>query len=297
MVESKKASDYVFRILNTFFLSLLTLACLYPCLYVLFASFSDPVQLYTGSKVLLWPRGFSLNAFVLVFRNPNIWRAYLNTLIYVVSGTAVGLLLSILGAFVLSRKTFPGQKFFMTMVIITMFFGGGLIATYIVMRTYGLVNTIWSQILIGSMSTYNMIMVMSYFRSIPDSLEESAELDGASEWTILWKIFVPLSVPVIAVVALYFIVAKWNNWMTSAIYLTNRQYYSLQLILKEILISGNEEAAGMNTGVSGGAADYQAYSEAVKYATIVVSTLPVLCVYPFLQKYFMKGVMLGAIKG
>lgn len=297
MVESKKASDYVFRILNTLFLSLLTLACLYPCLYVLFASFSDPVQLYIGSKILLWPRGFSLNAFVLVFRNPNIWRAYLNTLLYVVSGTAIGLLLSILGAFVLSRKTFPGQKFFMTMVIITMFFGGGLIATYIVMRAYGLVNTIWSQILIGSMSTYNMIMVMSYFRSIPDSLEESAELDGASEWTILWKIFVPLSIPVIAVVALYFIVAKWNNWMTSAIYLTNRQYYSLQLFLKEVLISGNEQAVGMNPSVSGGAADYQAYSEAVKYATIVVSTLPVLCVYPFLQKYFMKGVMLGAIKG
>ena len=297
MVESKKASDYVFRILNTLFLSLLTLACLYPCLYVLFASFSDPVQLYIGSKILLWPRGFSPNAFVLVFRNPNIWRAYLNTLLYVVSGTAIGLLLSILGAFVLSRKTFPGQKFFMTMVIITMFFGGGLIATYIVMRAYGLVNTIWSQILIGSMSTYNMIMVMSYFRLIPDSLEESAELDGASEWTILWKIFVPLSIPVIAVVALYFIVAKWNNWMTSAIYLTNRQYYSLQLLLKEILISGNEQAAGMNPSVSGGAADYQAYSEAVKYATIVVSTLPVLCVYPFLQKYFMKGVMLGAIKG
>lgn len=297
MVESKKASDYVFRILNTLFLSLLTLACLYPCLYVLFASFSDPVQLYIGSKILLWPRGFSPNAFVLVFRNPNIWRTYLNTLLYVVSGTAIGLLLSILGAFVLSRKTFPGQKFFMTMVIITMFFGGGLIATYIVMRAYGLVNTIWSQILIGSMSTYNMIMVMSYFRSIPDSLEESAELDGASEWTILWKIFVPLSIPVIAVVALYFIVTKWNNWMTSAIYLTNRQYYSLQLLLKEILISGNEQAAGMNPSVSGGAADYQAYSEAVKYATIVVSTLPVLCVYPFLQKYFMKGVMLGAIKG
>lgn len=297
MVESKKASDYVFRILNTLFLSLLTLACLYPCLYVLFASFSDPVQLYIGSKILLWPRGFSPNAFVLVFRNPNIWRAYLNTLLYVVSGTAIGLLLSILGAFVLSRKTFPGQKFFMTMVIITMFFGGGLIATYIVMRAYGLVNTIWSQILIGSMSTYNMIMVMSYFRSIPDSLEESAELDGASEWTILWKIFVPLSIPVIAVVALYFIVAKWNNWMTSAIYLTNREYYSLQLFLKEVLISGNEQAAGMNPSVSGGAADYQAYSEAVKYATIVVSTLPVLCVYPFLQKYFMKGVMLGAIKG
>ena len=254
-------------------------------------------RFYTGSKILLWPRGFSFNAFAIVFRNPNIWRSYLNTIIYVSSGTGVGLILSILGAFVLSRRFFPGQRFFMSMVIITMFFGGGLIATYMVMRVYNLVNTIWSQILIGSMSTYNMIMIMSYFRTIPDSLEESAALDGANDWTVLWKIYVPLSVPVIAVVALYFIVAKWNNWMTSAIYLTNRDLYSLQLILKEILLSGNEEIAGMSATVSGGAADYQAYSEAVKYATIVVSTLPVLCVYPFLQKYFVKGVMLGAIKG
>lgn len=297
MVESKRGSDLIFRSLNTLLLTLLTLACLYPCLYVVFASFSDPVQLYTGSKILLWPRGFSFNAFAIVFRNPNIWRSYLNTIIYVSSGTGVGLILSILGAFVLSRRFFPGQRFFMSMVIITMFFGGGLIATYMVMRVYNLVNTIWSQILIGSMSTYNMIMIMSYFRTIPDSLEESAALDGANDWTVLWKIYVPLSVPVIAVVALYFIVAKWNNWMTSAIYLTNRDLYSLQLILKEILLSGNEEIAGMSATVSGGAADYQAYSEAVKYATIVVSTLPVFCVYPFLQKYFVKGVMLGAIKG
>ena len=149
----------------------------------------------------------------------------------------------------------------------------------------------------GSASTYNTIMILSYFRSIPESLEESAFLDGADEWIILWKIYLPLSVPVIAVVSLYFIVAKWNNWMTSAIYLTRRDYYSLQLILKEILISGNSELAGMKSEVSGGGADYQAYSEAVKYATIVVSTLPVLCIYPFLQKYFIKGVMLGAIKG
>lgn len=297
MVESKRAADLVFRILNTLILTLLTLVCLYPCLYVLFASFSDPVQLYTGSKILLWPRGFSFNAFAIVFRNPNIWKAYLNTIVYVASGTALGLFLSILGAFVLSRKIFPGQRFFMGMIILTMFFGGGLIATYMVMRAYDLVNTFWSQILIGSMSTYNMIMVMSYFRTIPDSLEESATLDGANDWTVLWKIYVPLSVPVIAVVALYFIVAKWNDWMTSAIYLTNRDLYSLQLILKEILLSGNEEVAGLNAAASGGAADYQAYSEAVKYATIIVSTLPVLCVYPFLQKYFVKGVMLGAIKG
>ena len=297
MVESKKLIDYLFECVNLLLLTLLTICCLYPCLYVLWASLSEPVQLYTGSKVLLWPRGFNTGAFMLVFKNPNIWMGYRNTLLYVVAGTALGMLLCILGAFVLSRSRFPGQSFFMTVLIITMFFGGGLIPTYVVMQSYGLLNTVWSQILLGSMSTYNLILVMSYFRSIPESLEESAHLDGASDWVTLWKIYVPLSVPSLAVVALYFIVAKWNNWMTSAIYLTKRSLFSLQLILKEILISGNTEAAGMENSVSGGAADYQAYSEAVKYATIVVSTLPVLCVYPFLQKYFMKGIMLGAIKG
>ena len=297
MVESNKFTDYLFECVNLLLLTLLTICCLYPCLYVLWASLSEPVQLYTGSKVLLWPRGFNTGAFMLVFKNPNIWMGYRNTLLYVVAGTALGMLLCILGAFVLSRSRFPGQSFFMTVLIITMFFGGGLIPTYVVMQSYGLLNTVWSQILLGSMSTYNLILVMSYFRSIPESLEESAHLDGASDWVTLWKIYVPLSVPSLAVVALYFIVAKWNNWMTSAIYLTKRSLFSLQLILKEILISGNTEAAGMENSVSGGAADYQAYSEAVKYATIVVSTLPVLCVYPFLQKYFMKGIMLGAIKG
>ena len=297
MVESKKFTDYLFECVNLLLLTLLTICCLYPCLYVLWASLSEPVQLYTGSKILLWPRGFNTGAFMLVFKNPNIWMGYRNTLLYVVAGTALGMLLCILGAFVLSRSRFPGQSFFMTVLIITMFFGGGLIPTYVVMQSYGLLNTVWSQILLGSISTYNLILVMSYFRSIPESLEESAHLDGASDWVTLWKIYVPLSVPSLAVVALYFIVAKWNNWMTSAIYLTKRSLFSLQLILKEILISGNTEAAGMENSVSGGAADYQAYSEAVKYATIVVSTLPVLCVYPFLQKYFMKGIMLGAIKG
>jgi len=297
MVESKRFSDHLYQWIIILILSLLTLACLYPCLYVLWASFSNPVLLYTGSKILLWPRGFSCDAFLLVFRNPNIWNGYRNTLLYVVAGSAVGLLLSVLGAYVLSRKRFPGQQVLMMLLIITMFFGGGLIPTYIIMKSYGLVNSIWSQILLGSMSTYNLILVMSYFRSIPDSMEESARLDGANDWLVLWAIFIPLSIPMIAVVALYFIVAKWNNWMTSAIYLTRRDLFSLQLILKEILISGNTETAGLNTSVSGGAADYQAYSDAVKYATIVVSTLPVLCVYPFLQKYFMKGIMLGAIKG
>ena len=297
MVESKKLIDYLFECVNLLLLTLLTICCLYPCLYVLWASLSEPVQLYTGSKILLWPRGFNTGAFMLVFKNPNIWMGYRNTLLYVVAGTALGMLLCILGAFVLSRSRFPGQSFFMTVLIITMFFGGGLIPTYVVMQSYGLLNTVWSQILLGSMSTYNLILVMSYFRSIPESLEESAHLDGASDWVTLWKIYVPLSVPSLAVVALYFIVAKWNNWMTSAIYLTKRSLFSLQLILKEILISGNTEAAGMENSVSGGAADYQAYSEAVKYATIIASTIPVLCVYPFLQKYFMKGIMLGAIKG
>ena len=296
--ESRKLSYKIANGVIMFIMILLMLITIYPLYYTICASFSDARALLRNNDLLLKPlEPFTLDGYKAVFSNPSIVKSFGNTVFYVVVGTAISMALTIAGAFVVSRSYFLPRNVMMKGMLFTMFFGGGLIPTYVVMQSYGLLNTVWSQILLGSMSTYNLILVMSYFRSIPESLEESAHLDGASDWVTLWKIYVPLSVPSLAVVALYFIVAKWNNWMTSAIYLTKRSLFSLQLILKEILISGNTEAAGMENSVSGGAADYQAYSEAVKYATIVVSTLPVLCVYPFLQKYFMKGIMLGAIKG
>ena len=179
------------------------------------------------------------------------------------------------------------------MITITMFFGGGLIPTYLIVVSLGLVNTRWAMILPGLLSTYNIIMMMTYFRGIPASLEESARIDGANDWVILIKIMIPLALPVIAVIALYIIVANWNSYIPATIYLRDRKLFPLQVILREILISGTSNLDTETSGYD----NFSAYSEAVKYATIIASTIPVLCIYPFLQRFFVKGVMLGAIKG
>ena len=293
MVESKTVGDRIFVVVNYLVLSLILLLTLYPCWYVVVASVSNPVQLYAGSKFMVWPRGFSMQAYGIIMKHAMLWKSYGNTLLYVSLSTVLGLTLTILGAFVLSRKYLPGRNGLMMMVTITMFFSGGLIPSYLVNVQLGLVNTIWAMVLPGAISTYNMIMVLTYFRGIPDSLEESARIDGANEFTILTRIIVPLSLPVIAVIALYIIVANWNSYIPATIYLRDRELYPLQVILREILISGSSNLDQMTSGYD----DFAAYSEAVKYATIIVSTLPVLVVYPFLQRFFVKGVMLGAIKG
>ena len=293
MVESKTIWDRLFTVFNYTLLTLILLLTLYPCWYVVAASVSDPVKLYAGSKFMLWPRGFSLQAYDIIMDHAMLWKSYSNTLIYVSVSTVLGLTLTILGAFVLSRKYLPGKNAMLMMVTITMFFGGGLIPSYLVNVKLGLVNTRWAMILPGAISTYNMIMMLTYFRGIPDSLEESARIDGANELIILTWIVIPLSLPVIAVISLYIIVSHWNSYIAATIYLRDRELYPLQVILREILISGSSNLDQMTSGYD----DFAAYSEAVKYATIIVSTLPVLAIYPFLQRFFVKGVMLGAIKG
>jgi len=293
MVESKTIWDRLFTVANYVLLSLILLLTLYPCWYVVVASVSDPVKLYAGSKFMIWPRGFSVQAYEIIVKHAMLWKSYGNTLIYVSAATVLGLTLTTLGAFVLSRKYLPGKNAMMMMVTITMFFGGGLIPSYLVNVELGLVNNRWAMIIPGAISTYNMIMMLTYFRGIPDSLEESARIDGANELVILTRIVIPLSLPVIAVISLYIIVAHWNSYMHATIYLRDRDLFPLQVILREILISGSSNLDQMTSGYD----DFAAYSEAVKYATIIVSTLPVLAIYPFLQRFFVKGVMLGAIKG
>ena len=293
MVESKSWGDRAFTIINYAILIIITILTLYPCWYVVMASCSDPVQLYNGSKLLLWPRGFSLEAYGIILEHAMLWKSYGNTLIYVGASSLIGLSLTILGSYVLSRQYMPGKGIILGMITVTMFFGGGLIPTYLVVVALGLVDTRWSMILPSVISTYNMIMMMTYFRDIPQSLEESARIDGANDWTILIRIMLPLALPVIAVIALYIIVANWNSYIPATIYLRNRELYPLQVILREILISGTSNLDTETAGYD----NFSAYSEAVKYATIIASTLPVLCVYPFLQRFFVKGVMLGAIKG
>lgn len=299
MVKSNTIGDRVFTVINTSILLFLTLMALYPCLYVLFASVSNPMELYTAeSKILLYPKGFSFAAYDIVLGNANIWRGYRNTLIYVLLGTSVSVFLTSLGGYVLSRRYLPGRKFFIVLITITMFFGGGLIPTFLVVRYLGMLDTIWAMVFPSAINTFNMILMMSFFRSIPDSMEESAKIDGANDWSIFSRIMVPLALPVIAVITLFCIVGVWNSYIPPTIYLRNRILFPLQVILREILLSNVDSSLGVSTSTSaGGYADVQAYTESVKYAVIIVSIVPLLCVYPFIQKYFIKGIMLGAVKG
>ena len=274
MVEYKTPADQIFNFVNVLLLTFLTLITLYPCAYVLFASVSDPVQLYNGSKLLLYPRGFSLTSYKVVLENQMIWRSYLNTIIYAITGTALSVFLTIIGGYVLSRTYLPGRRAVMLMLTITMFFGGGLIPTYLVVRSLGMLDSIWALILPSAVGTYNLILVKTYFLSMPAGLEEAARIDGANDWTILWRIMAPLAMPVIAVITLYCIVGSWHSYIPPTIYLRTRSLFPLQVILREILLSGDTSSMNMSTGVSGGFSDFEAYSEAVKFATIVVSTVP-----------------------
>lgn len=293
MVYKKTIGSVLFDMVNAIVLILLMIVTLYPFLYVVFSSVSDAKELVAHSGLLIKPVGFSWAAYEAVIKNDMIWLGYRNTLFYVIVGTAFNIIMTSMGAYVLSRKDFLWKNVLTTMVVITMFFGGGLIPTYLLMQKLGFVNSVWALIIPGAISTWNLIIMRTSFSSIPASLEESAKMDGANDFTILFKIIIPLSLPVIAVMVLYYGVAHWNSWFSAMIYLRKRELYPLQLILREILVDSRTE--GMMTDVS--ILEKQYMSETIKHATIVVSTLPILCSYPYLQKYFVKGVMIGALKG
>jgi putative aldouronate transport system permease protein len=266
---------------------------LYPLLYVLFASLSDSAQLL-ANKGLLWkPVGFSLEAYKSVLANPGIATGFRNTLFILVFGVIVNLFMTALGAYVLSRKNVMWNKVFMFFIVFTMFFGGGLIPLYLVVKGVGLLDTLWSTILPFAISTFNLIIMRTSFMGIPDSLEESAKIDGANHFTILFRIIIPLSMPVIAVMILYYAVDKWNGWFYASVFIKSRELFPLQLVLREILIANSTES--MSAGASAG--DRFQIGETIKYATIMVATIPILCIYPFLQRFFVKGVMVGSLKG
>lgn len=293
MIERKTKGEYVFDILNHLILFLLAVVCLYPMLYVLFASLSNPAELSRSGGLLLYPKGIQFDSYAAVFQNEDIVSGYMNTIFYVVVGTFLNIILTILGAYVLSRKNFVLRGFFMFMITFTMFVSGGLVPGYLLVKDIGLLNSRWALVLPVAINTYNLIMTRTFFNTIPDALEEAAKIDGASHFKILFVIMVPLAVPIIAVIALYYGVSHWNSWFNAMIYLNNRSKFPLQLILREILILSQTES--MMEGST--SIDRQSIAENIKYATIVVATVPILCVYPLLQKYFAKGVMIGAIKG
>ncbi|MFC5613754.1 carbohydrate ABC transporter permease [Metabacillus niabensis] len=289
----KTLGERLFDYVNILFLVSLSIITLYPLLYILFASVSDPTYVAQNRGIMLAPKDFTLEAYTLVFKNPMIVTSYLNTLFYVVIGTTLNIFLTSLGAYALSRKNVMWANLIMFMIVFTMFFEGGLIPSYLLVSELNMIDTRWALIFPTAVSAFNLIIMRTAFQGIPASLEESARIDGANDFTILFKIILPLSLPVVSVMILFYGVYHWNSWFPAMIYLQDRELFPVQLILREILIAN--DTSSMTSGV--GTVDAIPIGETVKYATIVVATLPILCLYPFLQKYFVKGVMIGGIKG
>ena len=267
---------------------------LYPLIYVLFASVSDPAALMRHQGLLLAPLGIHWDAYQLVFENPILLTSYLNTIFYVVAGTALSLVLTTLGAYGLSRRNLKWGTLLMMIIIFTMWFSGGMIPYFLNVSNLGMQNTRLALILPKAIATYNLIVMRTSFQSLPESLEESAKIDGANDFTIMLRIALPLSMPVVAVMILFYASAQWNAWFDAMLFINNRELFPLQLILREILVLNSTDS--MMAG-SAAQSDQIQIGETIKYATVIVATVPILCIYPFLQKYFVKGVMIGAVKG
>lgn len=288
-------SRKIFNVCNVLFMCALIVVTLYPLAYVVLASFSESAKLMAHDGLLLKPAGFSLAAYKNVFHNPNILTGYKNTLIILVCGTTLNLFLTSMTAYVLSRKNVLLNSFFSIMIVFTMFFSGGMIPTYLLVKSLGITDTYLALLLPSAISTYNLIIMRTGFAAIPDSLEESAKIDGARHITIFWKIILPLAKPTVAVILLYYGVSHWNSWFNAMMYLPRRRdLRPLQLVLRSILIESD-----VNCMLDGniGSGDVESVAETIKYAVIVVSTVPILAIYPFVQKYFVKGIMIGAVKG
>ena len=295
MVSKKSVSGRIFDTCNYIFLMLLAIVCLYPMYHVLIGSFSDPVQLTRHYGAILSPLGFSLEGYKVVFNNPNIWSGYANTLFYVVVGTIARMLFTLVGAYLLSRKDFVIRKFITFMMVFTMYFSGGMIPSFLVVKLLGLYNTRAAIILPTLISTWNMIIMKTALQAVPDALEESARLDGANDLIILFQILVPVVKATIAVIALYYVVGEWNSWFNAMIYLRDNSKRPLQLFLREILVNNQmTESMDIDPDIL---ERKQGLADVLKYSLILVSTVPVLCVYPFAQKYFVQGVMIGSLKG
>ena len=288
MLKPGKA-ERVGSAINIAVLCILTFITLYPFAYVVFASFSDPVVFMKHEGMLLSPVSFSLKAYRQVFTNPTIYVGYANTIFYVAVGTLVNILMTTTAAYVLSRKQLLLRRPILLMFIFTMYFNGGLIPNYLLIQKLGLINNRLSLIIPVAVSTYNLLIMISGFESIPVALEESARIDGANDLTILFRVIFPLAKPTIMVIMLYYAVGHWNSWFNAMIYLRDSAKMPLQIFLRDILT--RNQMGAMNAG-----SDIEDIGITIKYATIIVSTLPILCIYPFIQKHFVKGVMIGAVK-
>jgi len=286
----------VFLFVNGIIMILFAAVCLIPVLHVFNSSLSDPYALSLSQGLVLWPKGFSLEGYKAVLRAKDIWRGYGNTIMYVVLQTVLGVLFTSLGAYALSREKLMLKNPIMLMISFTMMFSGGLIPTYLLMNKLGLLETIWAVVIPGCISPMNLVIMRTFFTSIPKSLEESAKLDGAGHWRILFQIYYPLAKASLAVVALFIAVAQWNSYFGAMIYLSqSRELWPLQLVLKELIatVSGAQVLAGEGMA----SIDTVLLTKVMNNAVIVAGSLPIFLLYPFMQKYFVKGVMIGSLKG
>ena len=288
------ASDRIFYAINGVLVGLFTLIVLIPLIYVVSASFSSADAVSAG-RVRLWPVDFSLEGYQAVFKNKMIGTAYLNTFFYTIAGTIINLIMTMIAAYPLARRNLPGKPFFMFLFTLTMLFSGGTIPTYIQMINLGLLNTRWAMLLPGAVSVYNMIIARTFIQNIPEELYEAASIDGCNDFVFFRRMVLPLSKTLLSVLTLYYAVSHWNAYFDAFLYLSDRELYPLQVILREILIAskiGAEEVLDDATLTA-----KQGLADLLKYSLIIVSSLPVLVLYPFIKRYFAKGVMLGALKG
>ena len=278
--------EQIFKVFNYLFLTALALVCLYPFWHVTMASFSDSDALIAHTGLLLWPIEFTKTAYERVFANPNVLTGYISTFKLLIFGVSWQMVMTVLGAYVLSRREFMLRRPLMLAITFTMFFSGGMIPTYLNIQDLGLKGGIWAIIIPFAINTYYLIILRTSFESLPESLLEAAKIDGAGQVTLLLKIVLPLSKATLAVITMYYGVAMWNSWFWASQLIGDRTQMPLSVVLRDILI--NSQMQQMDSGVTN--------AEAIKYALIVVATVPILCVYPFVQRYFTQGVMIGAVK-
>lgn len=285
-----KFGDLLMDVIIYSILFLLALICLYPVWYVLAASFTNGTELALHPGFLLWPENFTVNAYKLVADNPLVITSFFNSIKILLVGLPINIVLTVMCGYFLACNGMMWKKPVAGMILFTMFFGGGMIPAYLNVRELGLYDTIWALVLPGAMSVYNSIICKTAIEAVPDSLRESAYLDGANDFQVIFKVILPLIKATLAVLLLYYGVGHWNSWFGASIYIKENENLPIQNILRGILLMNQQLDSSSSD-------DYNAYAETIKYAIIVVSTFPILCVYPFLQKYFAKGAMIGAVKG
>lgn len=288
----RSRGSLLFDVCNIALMLLLVFFTLYPVYYLIVVSLSDGIAVSKGT-VYWWPSNPNLGAYKVLLGDSSIIRAYGNTLLYTSAGTLVNMIMTVLCAYPLAKKDFYGRQTFTIMIVITMFFSGGLIPNYLLVYNLGMINTMWAVILPSAISAWNMFIVRTSFQGIPGEMFEAARIDGANEWRILWRIALPVSVPMLATISMFYAVGHWNSYFPALIYLNEKAKFPLQILLRNLVIEG--DMAGQAQDMAGQIATVSTTN--IKYAVVIIAILPILMIYPFIQKYFVKGAMIGSLKG